>query len=521
MTQIRPLAPDICPSCGAQRSYRVFEGAVRCMRCGQIHTSENDGHVSDEELETLFGDPADAVSAITGAADSEMQRRRESYRPSFILKHKNKDEIDAYSDAIFSTAMEHVVRKDWDGAIKHLRRALDYNRNITDVYLWLGRLLPDEAERRAHLKTLLSLDMQHGEGLRELMILDGEIAWDQPFDDFTMPEVREAGEVEAEARGVKCPRCGAPKLNSDPLWPGILTCGACGHEVALPKGGGDRNVARALIRKRSQAVEWVIGARVLACNGCGAQRTLAANQLAEHCPFCGSRNVITQDATGSLAQPDSVIPFAMDEREAADAVREALKSGMERVKGWFVDNRAERLMAEGVYLPYWVFDASVDVTRIYRIRDDEARRASPLAMPIQSSMTDRFADAAYNVAIPGVAQPPAWLLARIGKFEFGGHVAYAPELIAQHSAEIYTRDFDKAAMDAHGVIGQAMREKYNTNTSSEVTISVSTLVKPISFRLILVPVWAVTIHEKDGDVRPALVNGQTGKVAFGKAAKPK
>ena len=40
-------------------------------------------------------------------------------------------------------------------------------------------------------------------------------------------------------------------------------------------------------------------------------------------------------------------------------------------------------------------------------------------------------------------------------------------------------------------------------------------------RLVLVPVWAMTINERDGEVRPALVNGQTGKVALGKAAKPK
>jgi len=521
MKRIQPLAPDVCPSCGAARSFRLDDGVLRCLRCGHEPSSKRDAHVSDEELEALFGDPVDPVAAVAEAIDTELQRRRESYRPSYILKHRNKDEIDAYSDAVFSTAMDHVVRKDWDGAIKHLRRVLENNRDITDAHLWLARLLPDEQERRKHLKALLSIDMQHAEGMRELMILDGEIEGGKPFDDFTMPEVREAGQVEAKSRGVKCPRCGAPKLDSDPRQPGVLTCSACGHEIAAPLGGGDRNIARALIKKRSQAVEWVVGARLLRCNGCGAQRTFAAEQLAELCPFCGSRNVITQDALGSLAQPDAVLPFAVSEREAVESVREALSSGLERVKGWFVDNRAQRIMAEGVFLPFWAFDAAVDVTRTYKIRDDNARSVSPLAVAITPSMTDRFGDAAYNVMVPGVSQPPAWLLSRIGKFDVGVNVSYSPEQIAQHSAEIYTRDFDRAAMDMHGLVGQAMRDKYSTSTSSEITISVSTLVKPISFRLILAPVWAITVHEKDGDVRPTLVNGQTGKVAFGKAARPK
>jgi uncharacterized Zn finger protein (UPF0148 family) len=522
MTHIRSLAPQACPACGTGNSFRLLDGQVRCARCGYINGAEIEGdHVSDEELDALFGEPSgDLVPEVRAAIDAELQRRRESFRPSYIVRDKSG--VDAYAEAIFSTAMDHLRRKDWDGAIHHLRRAVDHNRDFTDAHLWLARLLPDETERRAQYKAVLSLDMQHGDALRELMIMDGELDASRPVDDFTMPEVRQAGTVAANSRGVKCPRCGAPKLDSNPLYPDRLICGACGHEIVTASGGGDRSVMRALLRKRGQAVEWIVGARVLSCNGCGAERTFAADQLAEHCPFCGSRNVITQDAHKSLTQPDAVVPFAVSESLAREQVREALASGFERLKGWFNDNRYQRITGEGVFLPYWVFDAAADVTRTYRIREKTKSSSNPFQLDSSvSTLTERYSDAAYNVLIPGIAQPPPWMLARIGQFDVVHTRAYSPEMIAQHGAELYTTDFDKASLEAHSAVSQAMRDKYNVNTHAEQTVSVFSVVKPISFRLLLLPVWAVTISERDGEVRPALVNGQTGKVALGKAAKPK
>jgi hypothetical protein len=41
----------------------------------------------------------------------------------------------------------------------------------------------------------------------------------------------------------------------------------------------------------------------------------------------------------------------------------------------------------------------------------------------------------------------------------------------------------------------------------------------MSFRLLLLPVWAAAITEQDGDQRHALINGQTGRVALGRPQK--
>ena len=96
MRHIEPLAPERCPSCGAIRSFHVDGGAVRCARCAYVHRAEAaDEEFTDAELEALFGDPVEAEGAAVAAVDPALQRRRESYVPSYILRHKDRSEIDA------------------------------------------------------------------------------------------------------------------------------------------------------------------------------------------------------------------------------------------------------------------------------------------------------------------------------------------------------------------------------------------------------------------------------------------
>jgi hypothetical protein len=65
-----------------------------------------------------------------------------------------------------------------------------------------------------------------------------------------------------------------------------------------------------------------------------------------------------------------------------------------------------------------------------------------------------------------------------------------------------------------------MRARHQQHTdSSEVQVNIFTSVRQMSFRLLLLPVWVAALTEEDGDVRAALVNGQTGQVALGRTEK--
>jgi len=559
LRRIQSLMPEICPNCGAQAAFTLSNGTPRCGQCG--HTllptdttprkdtpSDPDisdilhehAQVSDSELEALFAD--DDASAVTPPPAPQSGFRTPSgrdlsrYRPTTAIH--DKEGATGWIMAVYTTAMDALDRQDYPETIKHLKRCLEDNPEFADALLWLGRLEDDPAVRMKHIKTILALHPSHGEAMREMMIINGEIDPDQDFNDFTEAEVRQAdGSVAAKIRSIKCPRCGSPNMSDDDASDTLLVCDSCGYSIDKPKHTSNlQSLTAALIKRRSQDVVWMVGSRTLKCNGCGAERTLGRSQMSSECPFCGSRQVIEQDALGTLSQPESLVPFRVSKQQALEQVKRVTTGGVEKFKSFFVNNRVSRVEISGIFLPFWLFDAMVDVTHTYeRVENNTNQRGVGLFRVAMGGMgnlgdsmrgnsrltTDKLNDAALNVPIPAFKQPPTPLVMRAGRYDYGRAVDYAPDFIAQHAAEIYSIDFDKASMDVRSVVSEMMRKNHYRNDGTYKTVNISTMMTQASFRLMLLPMWVVTIFEKDDDVRPVLINGQTGQVALGNAQKPR
>jgi hypothetical protein len=231
--------------------------------------------------------------------------------------------------------------------------------------------------------------------------------------------------------------------------------------------------------------------------------------------------VIQRDALGSFEQPSAIIPFRVSRENAGAAIKERLQGVTERVKGWFINNKVARASLSGYYLPFWVYDAMVEVTRT---RIDNRPSQDRLRIVVEPYTRQVFHDAQYDIEVCAVKSPPQHLTNQLGDYHLGDALDYAPELLAKYPAQLYSIDFDAAALEARSRVAAAMRLKYGARELSdndEVTITVFTNVVQMGFRLVLAPVWVATLTEKDGDVRTALVNGQTGKVVLGKAQKPR
>ncbi|MBE0690459.1 MAG: hypothetical protein IH587_10110, partial [Anaerolineae bacterium] len=263
---------------------------------------------------------------------------------------------------------------------------------------------------------------------------------------------------------------------------------------------------------------WIISERLLHCNRCGAERTIPATTLSMVCPFCGSTHVIQQDAAHSFIRPDGMIPFRLGERDAIEAIKSALNAPLEKLAGLFDDNRVKSGVVEGTYVPFWVFDVTVDIRRVVT-SERQSGFGGAVAFPV-STREERFTDALFNLAIPGLNPLPKKLSRQMADYAFGEVVAYDPQLLAKYPAALYDVDFDDASLSARGEASRTMREKHRSDSyDDDKAVSVSTSVQSMTFSLLLLPVFAVTLKERDGDARPAFVNGQTGKVALGKARK--
>jgi DNA-directed RNA polymerase subunit M/transcription elongation factor TFIIS len=484
-----------CPECGERMTYDLQQEKVLCKNCGYS--------------------PWDADQSLEQKIDEVKGRGARK-----TITRYQRGPVTSAADSAFETGHDYLHVGNRAEALKSFQRAAEYQPDFVDAHLWISQTTDDPKLKREHLEYALAYDPGNLEATRLLMVLDGRMTPEQAartyhYDDPALKQAEKPVETRTEA--LLCPVCQGDLTVDDAS--GRVECRFCGYRGALEKQpirDGAELLTVALLQRKAQTVKWVIGERLLHCNQCGAQRTIPARKLSEVCPFCGSNHVIVKDALDSFEQPDGLIAFKVTPEEAADRIKQQLGGLSERIKGWFDNNKVERARLDGVYLPFWAFDALVDVTKTIIDQRPTQYQSQPV-IPYSSTTTT---DARNDVLICAVTSPPPDLTAKLGVYDLDAVMPYQPKLLAKYPAELYSMDFDKASLEAQSVISQAMRERHQQHTgSSEVQVNVFTLVRQMSFRLLLLPVWVAALTEVDGDVRAALVNGQTGQVALGRTEK--
>lgn len=488
-----------CPQCGRRMRYDLRQSKIMCPACGYA--------------------PLDAAA----------EKARANPRPHVKITYRG--EVNARTLSIFQTGHDYLHRGDVAAAAAAFRQAAEHQPDFVDAYYWLAEIATSEDEKRKHLSMVLALDPAHPEALRAMMVLNNQLTPEQAarthhHDD---PQVRKVeSPVEVTAKALLCPVCSGNLTVNETT--GQVVCRFCGYteQRAPQRDAGPESLAMALIKRKAEPVRWVVGERLLHCNQCGAARTLPAQKLAEACPFCGSTHVILKDALQSFSQPDGIVRFALSEQQAQAALNDSLQSAFQRIANLFDNNRIKHVTLSGVYLPFWVFDATVEVgiTRTYKGGSSSWNTGLGggyyMPTPRQARLESRFSDAVFDVAVCAFTSPPPALAQRLLPYDWGAVQAYDARLLARHSAELYSVDFDKASLEARSLIARSMRDKYKEQqdtSDDEYQVTVFVNVQSMSFRLLLLPVWIASITEQDDDQRLALINGQLGRVALGKPVK--
>lgn len=505
-----PLAPRLCPQCSAEVSFTILADKIACRRCGFV-------------LRGADGRPIQPPQTASRGGFTPQIAPRQPLMPSYRITTRG--EINHWARAAFDTAQDYIRQQNWEEAVKAFYRAIEYQKDFLDPHLWIARISSDPKVRHDHLTTVLAYEPNHLEALRELMVMRGDLDANAPAPDSAPgPQLRPAGgAVDAQTANVRCPRCGGLAMQADELT-ALPVCDACGYvdEARRVARAPDAILTMALLKRWAQPVIWQVGERLLRCNSCGAERAIPARKLSAHCPFCGSKHVIETDALRSFQQPDVIAPFSIARDDAGTRIKARLRAWTERVRSWVNDARVQRATLEGVYLPFWIFDASVEVRRtVIRETMTMSWSADVRTQALPAYETGTLTDSIHDVAVCAVTSPPPLLTSRLGRWNLGEAVPYEPRLLAQYPAELYSIDFDKASLEARAIIGREMRARHALGTGQGAQENIFTAVTQMHLRLALLPVWVGTLYETDGDVRSALVNGQTGHVALGKPHKPR
>jgi DNA-directed RNA polymerase subunit RPC12/RpoP len=486
-----------CPKCGQPMTLDTANALYRCKTCF---------HKVPQPQENL---------------DQAMARMRtKGARPSVAISYRG--DLDNRARSLFESAQDALWREQKPEAIRLFQQAIDLQRDFTDAHLWIAKTTDSAQQKRHHLDIVLAYDPGHAEALRMLMVMTGRMTEEEAEKSKRSdgPILRRADTpVKVETEALLCPVCGG-RLTVDGANNRVV-CAFCGHVEALKQPTPAEQQAfgdvlgMALMERRAQDVRWVVGEHVMHCHQCGAERTLTPGRMSMQCPFCGSNQVVQQDALGTLERPSWLIPFRFNEESAKMEIRTRLKGVDQKLSGLLDDNKVVRATMEGVYLPFWLFDAQIEVTRtVIDSRTPQSRNQVRTVIPYQ---TMRIPDGMTDIPVCAVKSPP--LTRDLGEYDTSARVPYNAKLLATYPAALYDLDFEEASLAARGVISQHMRERHGQSKADNITVNIFSSVLQMTFTLALLPVWIATLYERDGDLRTALVNGQTGKVVLGKARK--
>lgn len=322
-----------------------------------------------------------------------------------------------------------------------------------------------------------------------------------------------------------CEQCGAD-MAWDPATD-CLNCEFCGNRVEVPREEGvilERRLDEAPGAERGLGLEM----RVAGCDTCGARVSFEGNATADVCVYCGSANVLVQEANRNAIRPESLVPL--------DVSREEVRENFAKwIKGlWFRPNalkKTKRFEAIGIYVPFWTFDADVHsnwsadagyyyyVTETYTTMVNgkpvvRTRQVQKIRWrPAWGARDDAFDD----LLIHASKGQPAGLVRELGHFETADLVPYKPEYLAGWRAEEYGLDLEQGWQAGQEEIARIQEQRCSGDVPGDTqrNLRVQNRIRNVRWKHVLLPIWSLQ-YRFGGKTYTVLVHGLTGKIV-GKA----
>lgn len=315
----------------------------------------------------------------------------------------------------------------------------------------------------------------------------------------------------------KCPACGGT-MDFDPATGG-LHCPFCDYTEEINSADAEQEKAQELDFASAELTgncDWGVSQKTVTCKNCGATTVYDALEVANECPYCGSNQVMEASDVSTLA-PNGVVPFKITVAEAGERFTAWIK------RKWFCPKEAkENAKADhfqGIYLPYWTFDADTETkyTAQYGI-DRKVRNGDE-----EKTVTDWYRTAGTyshfidDMLVSGSTNHDSSILHAIEPFNTEDNRAYQPEYIAGYAAERYSLGLKDAWEKAKqfivsrlkSLIESKIRNEHNADDVKDLVMN--TVYSNITYKYLMLPIYISSFTYK-GKVYQFMVNGQSGKV---------
>ena len=315
----------------------------------------------------------------------------------------------------------------------------------------------------------------------------------------------------------KCPNCGAT-VTFNPAT-GKMHCEYCGYSCELPKPDEGNQICEMDFESalHTESFNWGEQKKSVQCKQCGAVTIYDALETAAVCPFCGSTSVMPAAKENTIA-PGAVCPFSVTKEQAGEQFTKWLK------KKWFAPRKAKKNSRpeayQGVYLPYWTYDAQTTSNFTARagydktVKDKDGHSRTETDWRRVMGVYQEFFD---DVTVMASKRQEDSGVIDCEPFDFSKLVPYTPQVVAGFVAERYSiglKEGWKMAQqtiqsELHSNISSYVRHRWNADHADSVRFS--TLYSKITYKYLLVPAWISSFKYKD-KIYQFAVNGQTGKV---------
>ncbi|MEO0632832.1 MAG: primosomal protein N' (replication factor Y) - superfamily II helicase [Pseudomonadota bacterium] len=318
-----------------------------------------------------------------------------------------------------------------------------------------------------------------------------------------------------------CDNCGAD-YRFDPAGRSLV-CDHCGNTGSIDSASGaqvvELDLETALDADLPEAE--IEETRVSKCPNCAAQVEFDADLHATECPFCATP-VVTDTGSHRHIKPKGVLPFALTESQA----RDAMNGWLGRL--WFAPSglqdyaRKGRAM-QGIYVPYWTFDADTKTsytgergTVYYETRtvmkdgkQKQVRVAKVRWQPAKGRVA-RFFD---DVLVLASKSLPKRFTDALEPWDLSEMQPYAPEYLAGFRAEGYGVELQDGFVEARAHMDRVIARdvRFDIGGDRQKVHGVNTRLSDVTFKHVLLPVW-LAAYKYRGETYRFVVNGRTGRV---------